>query len=299
MIFILNILSKVPNAVDLLHVEKPNSGLYLELFQGPSDEYYNYLKEYFYNGIIIYVTDQGHTPNFKNMRPFKPGSSVSLNLAQTHFVNLPAPYSDCQETNSIDTEIAQKMRQFNIRYDRYNCLMYCQQMLNYYGMGCFKNFIENIYQVKICKTLKELDDNQAYVFDDRVCPIMCPAECEQNSYDFEASFSDFPSKNYAYKLINDRYDHYTKLFHTKNITYDMVKKSVSSFYFYFDELVVTEIIESPSIQFVDLISNIGGILGLFAGMSVLSFVELIDLSVNIVNAILRYKRLKKNSNSVY
>ena len=200
-----------------------------------------------FDGIYIYVSDQGHTPIWKNMRSFKAGSSVSINIALTHFANLPAPYSNCQHTNNIDTEIVQKMREFNITYDRFNCLIYCQQMLNYYGMGCFRAFLTNIYQVKICKTLQELDDNQAYVFDDRVCPIMCPAECEQNSYDFEASFSEFPSKNYAYKLINDRYDHFTNLFHTKNITYDLIKKSVSSYYFYFDDLVVTEIIESPSI----------------------------------------------------
>ena len=169
-------------------------------------------------------------------------------------------------------------------------------MLNYYGMGCFKALVTNIYQVKVCETLEQLIDNQNVVIDDKVCPIMCPAECEQNSYDFETSFSDFPSKNYAFKLINDRKTHYENLFHTKNITYDMVKKSMSSYFFYFDELVISEIIESPSIEFIDLISNIGGIFGLFVGTSVLSFIEIIDLTVNIANVIIRYKRLKKKNN---
>jgi hypothetical protein len=176
-------------------VENPNSGLYLELFHGVPGEFYDYMSESWYDSINMCVSDQGHTPIWKSIQSFKPGSSVSMNLALTHFANLPAPYSNCQHTNTIDTEIVQKMRQFNITYDRYNCINYCQQMLSYYGTGCYQLFLKNIYQVNTCKTLQELTDNQAYIFDSRICSIMCPAECEQNSYDIEASFSEFPSKN--------------------------------------------------------------------------------------------------------
>ena len=91
-----------------------------------------------------------------------------------------------------------------------------------------------------------------------ICPIICPLECQQYTYEYDVSLSDF----------------------------------------YFDDLVITEITASPSVQFVDLISNIGGFFGLFVGLSVLSFVELIELAVNITRIIINIKRLRNNQRNV-
>lgn len=96
---------------------------------------------------------------------------------------------------------------------------------------------------------------------------MCPVECEQQFYDYQVSYSDFPSRNYAHKLINDRREHFTRLFQTDNITYDMVKKSTMSMFFYYDTLLVNKIQETPSLTLLDLIANIGGLFGLFIGMT--------------------------------
>ena len=46
---------------------------------------------------------------------------------------------------------------------------------------------------------------------------------------------------------------------------------------YFENFLVTYIEESPVISKTSLISNLGGILGLFIGISILSFVEIFDL----------------------
>lgn len=54
----------------------------------------------------------------------------------------------------------------------------------------------------------------------------------------------------------------------------MLKESMVSFFIYFDELISTQIDESESWTLVDLVANIGGHLGLFVGISMLTFGEL-------------------------
>jgi hypothetical protein len=51
-----------------------------------------------------------------------------------------------------------------------------------------------------------------------------------------------------------------------NLTFEVVKESVACVYVFFGELKYTEINENPSLSFIGLLSNIGGSLGLFAGL---------------------------------
>ena len=286
---------QVPNAIDLLTIDKPNSGLYMELFTGLPDDYYNfYFREWEYNSVNLYISSQGHLPMDKYGRPFKAGSAASVKLYHSHYANLPDPYSNCQYSENINTDLVKNILNANISYDRYNCVAFCQQILAFNASGYYYMNYPNPFGLRLCETYDECMTNKESTIQDNICSIICPAECEQYTYEYDVSLSDFPSTNYAYKLINDRHDHFKKLFQTENITYDMFKKSVSSFHFYFDELVVNDITASPSVEFVDLISNIGGIFGLFVGLSVLSFVEIIELTFNITNIIIKVKRLRKN-----
>ena len=54
-----------------------------------------------------------------------------------------------------------------------------------------------------------------------------------------------------------------------------------SFGVYFDSLDYTLIDQMPKMNMLDLISNIGGNLGLFIGVSFLSFAEIIELIIEI------------------
>lgn len=165
-------------------------------------------------------------------------------------------------------------------YDQHNCMTLCSELLNYNEIGCYSMSLPNIYNLSQCSTqsqfwarYNELPPPQGINND---CTRMCPSECERTSYDARTlSYCDFPSRNYASKLLDERRDHFVRLFNTENITYDMFAKSVTSLRVFFeDELVLTDITQSPVLDLVDLLSMIGGYLGLFIGMSVLSFVDL-------------------------
>ena len=61
---------------------------------------------------------------------------------------------------------------------------------------------------------------------------------------------------------------------------------------YYDQLSYTQISKDAKLGLVDLISGIGGLLGLFLGMSFLSFVELIEIILESIVIIL--KKFKNN-----
>ena len=58
-----------------------------------------------------------------------------------------------------------------------------------------------------------------------------------------------------------------------NITVAELEKMLISFEVFFPSLQHTVVSQSPSITFLDLVSNLGGTLGVFLGASVLSLLE--------------------------
>lgn len=91
-------------------------------------------------------------------------------------------------------------------------------------------------------------------------------------------------------MINYDYDRYVKLFGTTNITYEMFKESVSSVTVTFKQIKYTEIVEMPIMTAVDLISSIGGTMGLFIGFSFMICVEFIELAVSALIILIKNQR---------
>jgi hypothetical protein len=81
----------------------------------------------------------------------------------------------------------------------------------------------------------------------------CPLECHENYFKTTFSFSHFAKSD----------DNLLKL----NI--------------YYDELSYTLINEAASLTIFEMFSNIGGTLGLFLGISLLSFIEVVEVLFNI------------------
>lgn len=96
------------------------------------------------------------------------------------------------------------------------------------------------------------------------------------------SHSEYPSIAYASVLANNpiikvKYDANS----TKNITLDMLKRNVLELSVFYGDLGYDRYSESAKMNVVDLISGIGGTLGLFLGMSFLSLIEILDIILHI------------------
>ena len=78
-------------------------------------------------------------------------------------------------------------------------------------------------------------------------------------------------------------------FLNKSLTFMDLQNSVSALNVYYDDLSYTLISQQPKLQLVDLISNVGGLLGLFIGVSFLSFAEAIEIIFEVVCSLLQSK----------
>ena len=65
-------------------------------------------------------------------------------------------------------------------------------------------------------------------------------------------------------------------------TYENVTRTFFALRVYYDDLKYTLIKQQPKIELFDLISNIGGTLGLFLGFSFISLLELFEVVAELV-----------------
>ncbi len=116
----------------------------------------------------------------------------------------------------------------------------------------------------------------------------CPLECDSSSFSFFDSFADYPSPAYAEIIVKS--DSLKRIF--TNANYTILKRSVLSFSVYYSELKYTRMKQIPKMVLVDLISAIGGTLGLFIGGSIMSLIELLEAFISIFIAFINRNKIK-------
>ena len=211
------------------------------------------------------------------------------------------PYDDCFESietfKEFNTTFAKKILDSGGIYQQTTCVEICRKKqflvkcncklgnqdiwncLNEdYNITCHQDLIQNFYS------------NSNYYNE---CLTLCPLECKEEQFLISTSFLSFPQLLRANDLLNNSLIK-TKFSNiTKDLIMDTLKQSVLSIYVYYDDLKYTIIRKSPKFEWLDLISNIGGIMGIFLGTSFLSFVEIIDILV-IIFTMLATKKIKNN-----
>ena len=108
-----------------------------------------------------------------------------------------------------------------------------------------------------------------------LCSSMCPLECESSKLDISTSSSTFPTRSF-YELYKEN-KYFKELFQSESITYDDLRESILEVNIYYETFKYTKTGESPVSTIIDLVSNIGGTLGLFIGISLLSLVEILEI----------------------
>lgn len=121
------------------------------------------------------------------------------------------------------------------------------------------------------------------------CGHDCPEECESIQYSMSTSTVDFLTESYVNNLLQNTFvaEKYP------GIDATTLKKSLVSFDVYYEDLQYTEIIQSPQYTIIDLISSIGGSLGLLLGASLLSLVELVELCIKTLVILCRFSKNDK------
>jgi len=207
---------------------------------------------------IVYQNEAFNTYNDNIYMPN--GFRTYVKLKKIFDQKLSLPYNDCIKDITLfplNKTIIELITQNDKTYDQQACFRMCfkYSLFTEKSCNCTPSTAENSWQdcylngnkeKKICiKNVREEFNEKIYK---GKCSEYCPLECDSLSYSI--SLSSINGVNTGFDL-------------------------------YFFDTRYTVISQKPKMEAFDLVSNLGGILGLFIGISFLSFVELIEILIEI------------------
>lgn len=255
-------------------------GLQLEIFIGDIDYTADILKS---SGYRIMINNQTHKPFISDGLDIAPGINTNIVINRLYNYRLENPYNDCKSNlntiDAFDSDLYRAIINSNLTYKQIDCFYLCYQKQAIEKCNCYLKSYNKLTSEIPCKTIEQLTCTFAvwdkFINNDinEMCSSLCPAECDSITYSISTSFSGYPLKSYAESqiltspVIKQRF---------LNQTYEQIKSSVLSVNVYYDQLGYTVTSQQAKTNLFDVISNIGGLLGLFIGISFLSFIEIIE-----------------------
>ena len=240
------------------------------------------------------------------------GQSLTLSLNRVIDSKLKKPYSACDfvestdlSTDEFDLTIFNMFMSVNKTYSLDNCLRVCYRHTALSVCNCFDDILKPIPEnttMKLCSTAKELScvDNLLTEIVMKKNPIyncskFCPVECVRYYFTFNSYYTMFPKTSYANLWLNNKTFYLGSNTIGRPLTVTEFKQNLVQLNIYYNSLSYQYLTQSETTPFVSLISNIGGVLGLFIGMSVLSFVEIFEIFMELVLVLLFNKDKKVNA----
>ena len=253
------------------------TGLVLDLYVSNEKEDFGEL--------VVLIQNQTYSPLTINEKGYyiSSGGWNYFSIKKTYEKSLDYPYNDCLKNiyhfNKNRTLIDYIIKN-NKTYNLDDCLDQCKNLIyleqgncncsleysldddlytkcvkknnNPYTVNCTKNFVNSFQQPSMYS----------------LCSDYCPIECDVIKNDI----LHYPQLITAKNFINSskfKFPHFK--------TYENFTKTFISMNIYYDKLEYTIMDQKPKLELFDLISNIGGLFGLFLGMGLLSFVELFEI----------------------
>ncbi|XP_070554900.1 degenerin unc-8-like [Ptychodera flava] len=206
-----------------------------------------------------------------------PGTVTSIGIREKHIHRRTEPYGKCG-TNSDN------LYGYNHVYSVLACQNTCvqRQMLKYckcvdsYIMGEPQCLITNITQDTCRQFIR-------YLFQTQKLDCDCRIPCEEHYYDMTISQSLWPATVHLSYLLKTIHSISPK---TKDINdAQSVSLNLAQLEVYFEQLTIESTTELPAYGMEDFLSDIGGTLGLYIGLSVITVAEFIELVASIIGYI--------------
>ena len=239
-------------------------------------------------GLKIFISNQSFTPNsVDNLISIEPGKSTDIAVDRTFTSNTPKPYSDCTDlTNGYDSELYKFLIKSNKTYRQSDCIELCYQRHIQIKCNCYSTYSQPIYETLSCLNSTQIQCliNSYLKFDIDSCQSDCPLECEFVTYSFQVSSVTYPSLEF-YNVFNKdskaKEDFSTK-FGINLSSYESFRELFYKINIYYSSLKYTYISESPQMTVYNLLSSLGGSLGMFLGFSLFSLLEVFELLFELV-----------------
>ena len=248
----------------------------LELFVGKAKENDNiFSKE---NGFILFINNQTFDSTLAEGLFISAGTSTRIIINKYSMKKSPSPYSECIDgLNSIDSYKSDTYRKTfspNRTYHYTDCIYVCYQKYIADKCKCQSGFFNLVFDTTLdrcgSKIADQIDCESIYstefykISSTNIDKCDCPVECEKSGYTFTSSIAEFPTRNYWNYLKNNGLIK-SKFSNKGEISYQDLKESVARVVIFYDELKETLVTQNIKVGMADLVSNVGGLLGLFLG----------------------------------
>lgn len=260
-----------------------NNGLMLLLFNAMPDDLNSLAM---FTGFHVFINNRTVAPSTMSGFDISPGFRTNIGLSKSTVERLPAPYSDCIRDD--DERAATFSRNTKYSYTQNDCLSLAKQKHNIKRCKCADSSYASVDNVAYCATFEQtacLFNASAELFESRMGMRFleqCPPECSISRFEFTTSMSHVLTRSFGRILMNNSY--IRSRFSAANIemSYESLRNSLAWVNVYLDDTRYTYVSESPIQSSLDLLSSIGGTLGLYIGISFLSMAELVELAINLV-----------------
>ena len=216
------------------------------------------------------------------------GFHTDLNVDRAFKFVLPKPYSSCEihseSSKTSGSDLFKLIAKSRYEYTQQLCIMQCYQQEVIEKCNCTDTAF-SLFDTHNCVTNEEAEclsntftkEYQTSDFLLKKCLPLCPLECNKTEYKTTLTTSRLMGDIYA-KYIEEN-PNLARDFLARPIDADTARESVTSLGVFYDTLSYTISTETPQMNIACLLAAIGGNLGLFMGVSLLSVCELVEIGI--------------------
>ncbi|ESO89679.1 hypothetical protein LOTGIDRAFT_218777 [Lottia gigantea] len=208
------------------------------------------------------------------------GTESNIGLRLVNVIRLGEPHGSCEEGNQFQEE-------YGYKYTRQSCHVFCLQNLISSRCGCYDedeeelNIIANIQQkYSPCRNISELKCMVGVQadYENGKENCFCDNPCVETRFQYSLSSRQWPSDDYTKVLLT------ALCYFTKSVT-SWSRQNFIKLNIYYEDLNYENITEEEDYETAQFISDVGGTVGLWIGLSILSIFELVELVVRILHFI--------------
>jgi hypothetical protein len=269
-------------------------GLQLTVYVGYNDKlnffntgYFNWLAFSNSYGLNVLIENGTYLGNKKQSVISLNGGSINFMSMQRQFTSkLPKPYSDCDIDNTYRTHFYSPYYNLILnspyQYSQELCIIQCIQQHVIQMCNCSIPVYLDLYNVScsneadsFCASDTIYYGNLSLIIHD--CVVKCPLEC--NSTDISVNLITQAYSGDGSSFLIEQTPLFSSDFNLTQITEETTSNKFVQLYAFYDSLSYKVSIDSPGMDIVSFLGSIGGTLGLFLGVSLLSVCELVHVLV--------------------
>ena len=271
-----------------LTISGPGNGLKLTLYSSFHDNLTVFNSYTGGNGFILRIENNSYlTDHNADGIYISPGIIANIAVERTFRLNLPEPYSNCDLDNAsprdYQSDLYEKILNSQYEYSQQFCLNQCIQKQIISICNCSYPFMLSLFEADQCNNQAQIicssnvytrTTNATNTFIQDNCMPLCPLECNSTEYHSSLTFLQMIGDYHA-DILKQK-PNLLRDFVAKTLNARTAQESTVVLNIFYDSLSYTKSFEIAQMDLVALMSNIGGTMSLFMGVSLFSMFEMAE-----------------------